>query len=92
MMTKNLELNGLVVPEFSDDLKMKLLGDIPSTGSANNPIDITFGKSFTSLFVDFPKILMKSGEIDSIIVFGVKKSVFFLQKYIDDGDKNDYIE
>jgi acyl-CoA synthetase (NDP forming) len=71
MMTKNLELNGLIVPEFSDELKLTLLEDVPSTGSANNPIDVTFDNSFTSILVDFPKTLMKSGEIDSIVVFGV---------------------
>ena len=71
MMTKSSELYGLEVPEFSKQLKDDLSELIPSTASANNPIDVTYDVNFLNLFYKFPKILMKSGEIDSIIVWGV---------------------
>ncbi|MFX1352801.1 MAG: CoA-binding protein [Promethearchaeota archaeon] len=71
MMAKMLELYGLEVPEFSDDLKNEILELIPPTASASNPIDVTFDINFINLSYKFPKILMKSREIDSIIVYGV---------------------
>ncbi|MFX1498838.1 MAG: CoA-binding protein [Promethearchaeota archaeon] len=71
MMAKMLELYGLKVPVFSDNLINEISKLIPSTATANNPIDVTFDVNFTNLFYKFPKILMKSGEIDSIIVYGV---------------------
>lgn len=71
MMAKMAEVYGLNVPEFSNSLKAEILELIPPTASANNPIDVTFDVNFINLFYKFPKILMKSGEIDSIIVYGV---------------------
>ncbi|NHJ25624.1 MAG: hypothetical protein EAX89_13655 [Candidatus Lokiarchaeota archaeon] len=71
MMTKSLELNGLEVPEFSRELKSKFLDKIPSTASANNPIDVTFHDDFFGLIYKFPEILIKSGEINSVIVYGI---------------------
>lgn len=71
MMAKMAEVYGLNVPEFSNSLKAEILALIPPTASANNPIDVTFDVNFINLFYKFPKILMKSEEIDSIIVYGV---------------------
>ena len=71
MMTKTSELYGLEVPEFSAQLKAELSNLIPFTASANNPIDVTFDADFLNLFYKFPKILMKSGEVDSIIIWGL---------------------
>ena len=71
MMTKSLELYGLEVPEFSKQLKDELSELIPFTASANNPIDVTFDVNFLNIFYKFPKMLIKSGEVDSIIIWGV---------------------
>ena len=71
MMTKSSELYGLEVPEFSKQLKDEISELIPFTASANNPIDVTFDVNFFNLFYKFPKMLMKSGEVDSIIIWGV---------------------
>ncbi|MBY9010610.1 MAG: hypothetical protein KGD74_12155, partial [Candidatus Lokiarchaeota archaeon] len=71
MMAKSLELYGLEVPEFSKQLKDDLSELIPFTASAKNPIDVTFDVNFQNIFYKFPKILMKSGEVDSIIVWGL---------------------
>jgi acyl-CoA synthetase (NDP forming) len=71
MMTKSLELKGLKVPEFSQELKSKFLAKIPSTANANNPIDVTFHDDFFALIYKFPELLIKSGEVDSVIVFGI---------------------
>ncbi|MCK4383613.1 MAG: hypothetical protein KAW66_09995, partial [Candidatus Lokiarchaeota archaeon] len=71
MMAKSSELYGLEVPEFSKQLKDALSELIPFTASANNPIDVTFDVNFLNIFYKFPKMLMKSGEVDSIIVWGL---------------------
>ncbi|MBD3195593.1 MAG: hypothetical protein GF317_11085 [Candidatus Lokiarchaeota archaeon] len=71
MMTKTAEQLGLTVPQFSEDLQEKIREDIPPTASALNPIDVTFDIDFFNLFKKFPKILMESGEVDAIIVYGV---------------------
>ncbi|MBY8992141.1 MAG: CoA-binding protein [Candidatus Lokiarchaeota archaeon] len=71
MMTKTAELYGLEVPEFSKRLQDEFSDDLPKTGSATNPIDVTFHENFLTMLIKFPKILMKSGEVDSIIVFGI---------------------
>ena len=71
MMAKSSELYGLEVPEFSKRLKDDLSELIPFTASASNPIDVTFDTNFLNIFYKFPKMLMKSGEVDSIIVWGL---------------------
>ena len=71
MMAKTSELYGLEVPEFSEELSVQISDLIPPTASAVNPIDVTFDVNFINLFYKFPKILMKSGEVNSIIVYGV---------------------
>jgi len=71
MMTKTAELYGLEVPEFSKPLQEELANNLPKTASATNPIDVTFHDNFLNMLIKFPKILMESGEVDSIIVFGI---------------------
>jgi acyl-CoA synthetase (NDP forming) len=71
MMAKTAELYGLEVPDFSEKLKSEIKKNIPPTASSNNPLDVTFDVNFMNLFYYFPKILMNSGEIDAIIVYGV---------------------
>ena len=71
MMTKTAELYGLEVPEFSKPLQEEISKDLPSTASVNNPIDATFHESFLNMLIKFPKLLVKSKEVDSIIVFGL---------------------
>lgn len=71
MMIKNCELLGLEVPEFSETLQEKIHKHIPPTASARNPIDVTFDMNFYNLFVNFPKIIANSGEVDGILIYGV---------------------
>jgi len=71
MMTKTAELYGLEIPEFSTELQLEFKKDIPKTASSVNPIDITFHENFMNMFIKFPKLLMKSHEVDAVIVFGV---------------------
>jgi acyl-CoA synthetase (NDP forming) len=70
LIANNAERNGLIVPEFSESLQAKLKSMLPHTASWRNPIDITFDMNIFNLYIHFPKLLMKSGEIDIIIIFG----------------------
>ncbi len=71
MMAKLAEKLSLKIPEFSKELQSGITTMLPSTGSALNPIDITFDINQYNLYVKLPKLLMKSGEIDAIILYGV---------------------
>ncbi|MFW9824317.1 MAG: hypothetical protein ACFFE4_15345, partial [Candidatus Thorarchaeota archaeon] len=70
LIANNAERNGLIVPEFSETLQAKFKKMLPHTASWRNPIDITFDTNIFNLYLNFPKILMKSGEIDIIIIYG----------------------
>ncbi|MHA1660828.1 MAG: CoA-binding protein [Promethearchaeota archaeon] len=71
IMTKNAEIYGLKVPEFSKELQNKISDHVPPTGSKLNPVDLTFFKDFYDFYVTLPKIIIKSGEIDCIFFDGV---------------------
>jgi acyl-CoA synthetase (NDP forming) len=71
MMAKTAELYGLKMPEFTQELKNILFEIIPPTASATNPVDVTFDTNFVNLLYKLPKIVMKSGEVDAVIVYGV---------------------
>ncbi|MHA1914520.1 MAG: CoA-binding protein [Promethearchaeota archaeon] len=70
LIATNAEKKGLSVPEFPESLKSKLKRMLPHTASWSNPIDITFDMNIFNLYINFPKMLMKSGEIDAIIIYG----------------------
>ena len=70
LIANNAERKGLLVPEFSESLQAKFKNKLPHTASWSNPIDITFDMNIFNLYINFPKMLMKSGEIDIIIIYG----------------------
>ncbi|MBY8984917.1 MAG: CoA-binding protein [Candidatus Lokiarchaeota archaeon] len=70
LIANNAERNGLSVPEFSEPLQSKIKSKLPHTASWSNPIDITFDTNIFNLYLHFPQLLMKSGEIDVIIIYG----------------------
>jgi len=71
MVANNAEQHGLVVPELSNNLQDELKSLLPSTASYKNPIDCTFDMNLPYFYITLPEILMKSGEIDAIIQYGV---------------------
>ena len=70
MIANHAEKKGLIVPEFSQSLQAKLKSMTTNTASHSNPLDLTFDRGVNNLYVTFPKVLMKSGEIDVIIIYG----------------------
>jgi len=71
MLANNAERLGLSVPELSNELQQKFRMQLPPTSNCSNPVDITFDSDILKFYLKFPKMLMKSGEIDVIIMFGV---------------------
>ncbi len=70
MMANHAEKLGLKIPEFSPQLQEKLKSMVSRTASVKNPLDCTFDMNFYNYYVALPKTLMKSGEIDAIIMYG----------------------
>ncbi|MFX1266506.1 MAG: acetate--CoA ligase family protein [Promethearchaeota archaeon] len=71
MVANNAEKHGLVVPEFSKGLQEKLKEILPITANFKNPIDCTFDMNLPYFYITLPELLMKSGEVDAIIQYGV---------------------
>ena len=71
MLANNAELNGLRVPEFSEVLQQELKSMLPPIASFKNPIDVTFDMNLPYYYVTLPELLMKSGEVDVLIQYGV---------------------
>ena len=71
MVANNAEIHGLSIPEFSEDLQNQLKKMLPSTASYKNPVDCTFDMNLPYFYITLPELLMKSGEVDAIIQYGV---------------------
>ena len=65
------EKYGLKVPLLSDSLQDKLRAILPFTASTRNPVDVTFDMSWDNFYVKIPKLLTASGEVDSLIFYGL---------------------
>ena len=96
MIANHAEKKGLIIPEFSQSLQEKLKNMTSNTASHSNPLDLTFDRNINNLYLSLPKVLMKSGEIDVIIMYGAfdiqAMGEYFLQndvirKSIDFGPK-----
>lgn len=70
LIANNAERKGLIVPELSESLQLKLKKILPPTAGWLNPVDVTFDMNIFNFYTSIPKMLMKSGEIDAIIIYG----------------------
>ena len=75
------DLVGLEVPRFSESLQKEIKQYIEPHASAANPVDMTFHLSMEKLAVTLPEIMMKSGEVDAIVLHGVLHSGFMQEVY-----------
>jgi len=71
----------LEVPRFSDNLQKELRKHIEPHASAVNPVDLTFDLSMEKLAVTLPEIVMKSGEVDAIVLHGVMMTGYLKEIY-----------
>ncbi|MEJ2252486.1 MAG: hypothetical protein P8Y70_21080, partial [Candidatus Lokiarchaeota archaeon] len=87
-------------PEFSEVLQERLLENVSKTASVKNPLDCTFDMDLFNYYVKLPQILMESGEIDIIIIYGTfgfqdvllkllkNEKIAKHAKFKDDGNEN----
>ncbi len=71
----------LEVPRFSDGLQKKIRKHIEPYASAVNPVDLTFDLSMEKLAVILPEIVMKSGEVDAVVLHGVMRTGYLKEVY-----------
>jgi acetyltransferase len=75
------DLVGLDVPRFSQGLQKEIRPHIEPHASSANPVDMTFDLSMENLAVTIPEMMMKSGEVDAIILHGIMHSGFMKEIY-----------
>jgi acetyl-CoA synthetase (ADP-forming) len=61
--------NGLELVQFSDKTLEKLAPYVPSTGSANNPVDLTFTRNPLDFFSDIPMVLMDEPRGNGMLMY-----------------------
>jgi len=61
---------GLEVPTFSTELQEHIRPLIPPHASCANPVDLTFNLDTELLSTTIPDMIMKSGEVDGLIIHG----------------------
>jgi acyl-CoA synthetase (NDP forming) len=72
---------GLIVPEFSTDLKQKLRQIVIPTAQVVNPVDLTMDFDLKRLFVDVTDLVIKSGEIDAVLFYGIFGATHAMKKF-----------
>jgi acyl-CoA synthetase (NDP forming) len=92
LIANNADRKGLIVPEFSDELQQKLKSMLPHTASWTNPLDVTFDMNIFNFYINFPKILMTSGEIDAIVMYGSIGFQDILPELMENDKISPYIE
>ncbi len=60
---------GLDLPTFSAKTLKKLEPYVPHTGSANNPVDLTFTKNPMEYFDNIPRILLEEPAADMLMIY-----------------------
>ncbi|UCF91645.1 MAG: CoA-binding protein [Desulfobacterales bacterium] len=60
---------GLKLPALSLPTRQKLRASVPHTGSLNNPIDLTFTRSFEDIMEHIPRILLEDEGLDGILMY-----------------------
>jgi len=72
IMIANLaEKQGLEIPLLSEKLQDKIREYVIPTASVKNPVDCTFDLNLPNYYVTIPKLLLESGEIDLLVIYGV---------------------
>jgi len=77
LMSDLFESNGMVVPLLSEELQEKLKPWMPETASTINPIDLTYSNDMQNYLNVLPDILLKSDEIDSLVIYGLMGMEYF---------------
>ncbi|MHA1793655.1 MAG: acetate--CoA ligase family protein [Promethearchaeota archaeon] len=76
------ERYGIAIPEFSLELQEKIKKHVVKTAQVKNIIDLTFDFDITNFYLRIPKTVLKSTEVDGLLIYGIFGTSFFkrLQK------------
>ncbi|MGV8056503.1 MAG: acetate--CoA ligase family protein [Smithellaceae bacterium] len=86
------DLNGLNIPIFSESLQSEIRKAIAGHASSRNPVDLTFTLDKLGLSTGIPEIIMKSGEVDGLIVHGAIDSRTVFSFYADPAGDSSSLE
>ncbi|MEW5784480.1 MAG: acetate--CoA ligase family protein [Bacillota bacterium] len=75
-MAHTCSAGGLTVPPFSEKLQAAIRELIPPHAAAGNPVDLTFHLDTQVLSVTIPELIMRSGEVDAVVLHGAMGSGF----------------
>ena len=70
------DANGCVMPAFSKELQEKIKPLIPAHAPCGNPVDLTFALDMNVMTHTIPDLVMKSGEVDGIVLHGAMSTGF----------------
>jgi acyl-CoA synthetase (NDP forming) len=83
------DLVGLEVPRFSAGLQKEIRKYLQPHAASANPVDLTFDTGMKKLAITIPELVIKSGEVDALIMHGIMHSGFLREIY---NHVSDYIE
>ena len=83
------DLVGLEVPRFSAGLQEEIRKYLQPHAASANPVDLTFHMGMEKLAVTIPEIIIRSGEVDALIMHGIMRSGFLREIY---NHVSDYIK
>ncbi len=80
-MSHTCNASGMEVPAFSEKLQEELKSHLEPHAASGNPVDLTFHLDTHVLTNTVPEIIMKSGEVDAIVLHGAMGSSFRSEVY-----------
>lgn len=70
-MADSVSRVGLKLPRFSRNVRNEIQKHLPHTGTCVNPVDITFSLNQDAFTRTIPRIVLESGEIDGLFIYGI---------------------
>ncbi|MGM0452984.1 MAG: acetate--CoA ligase family protein [Thermodesulfobacteriota bacterium] len=71
-----LEACGCTVPPFSEKLEQQIRPLVPAHAPCGNPVDLTFIVDMRVMTDDIFEMVMKSGEVDGVVIHGAMNTGF----------------
>jgi acetyltransferase len=75
-ISHNADRGGLTIPLFSGALRQQIGELIPGHASSANPVDVTFHLDMDLLTTGLPERILKSGEVDALVIHGAMGTGF----------------
>jgi acyl-CoA synthetase (NDP forming) len=85
-MCDTCNTGGLDVPIFTEQLQEQIRQHIPPHGARANPVDLTFFLDARTISVIIPELIIKSGEVDGIVLHGAMGTGFMDQIFTHAGE------